>query len=82
MLSGLMMMVYTCVALSSSTEGGLLRCFSSMAPVFGDLCLKMTCTYSHSHDNHMRPRHGCTALSTPSRLLAEKRPALHEVDNL
>ena len=56
-LSGLMMMVYTCVALSSSTEGGLLRCFSSMAPVFGDLCLKMTCTCSHSHGKHVRPQH-------------------------
>ena len=37
-------MVYTCVPLSISTAGGLLRCFSSMTPVFGDLCLKMTCT--------------------------------------
>ena len=57
MLSGFMMMVYTCVALSSSTEGGFLRCFSSMAPVFGDLCLSMTCTCSHSHGKHMRAKH-------------------------
>ena len=57
MLSGLMMMVYTCVALSSSTEGGLLRCFSSMAPVFGDLCLKMTCTCSHKHGNRRSLQH-------------------------
>ncbi len=40
-------MVYTCVVLSISTAGGLLRCFSSMTPVFGDLCLKMTCTCKH-----------------------------------
>ena len=49
MLSGLMAIVYTWVALSSSTDGGLLRCFSSIAPLFGDLCFRITWTCSTFH---------------------------------
>jgi len=43
LLDGYRMAVYTCVPLSSSTDGGNLRCFSSKLPL-GAWCRRMRCT--------------------------------------
>ena len=43
LLDGYRIAVYTCVPLSSSTDGGNLRCFSSMVPL-GALCRRIRCT--------------------------------------
>ena len=44
MLLGCRTAVYTWVSVSVSTEGGNLRCFSSISPVFGLLCRMIRCT--------------------------------------